>query len=51
MKKIDTYAQIEFGSNMDETYNNNWKPGGTIFGVSDRWGSKSETKWSDHMGR
>lgn len=36
---------------MDEAYNNNWKPGGTMIGVYVRWGSSAETKGSDHMGR
>lgn len=33
-KRCNRYAQVEFEYNMDEQYNNSWKPGGTLIGVS-----------------
>ena len=51
IKNRDEYTQVEFGSNIEEQFENNWKPGGTLVGVSDRWGSKVESKGSDKMGQ
>lgn len=42
---------MEFGSNIEEQFENNWKPGGTLVGVSGRWGSKVKSKGSNKIGR
>ena len=51
IKKEDTYARVEIASNRDEHFENSWKPGGTMIGVSEKWACRVESTGSEYMGR
>ena len=51
IKKKDQYAKVAFSSNEEEIFDGNWKPGGTLLGVSGVWASRVEKSGTDPLGR
>ena len=51
IKKKDKYAKVAFGSSVDEEFKSARKPGGTLIGMSGKWGSKVERTGCNPMGR